>query len=238
MSESEHDVSEVIEAYRRRRNRTVPILLSGLAIVLVVVGIFLIVIWITGGQAPKIPFFNPSPTPTASPTNTPVTPTLTPTITLTPTPSDTPTPEWPKTHLVELGESLWSIAEKYKVTIELIVAYNKIEDPSNVPVGTELTIPDPASELPTATPLPADLKPGDKIKYFVKPGDTLETIAATFFTTAEKIAKENDIEDPNAIGIGTLLIISVGATPTPTRTPLPGTPSATPLVTPSVTSSS
>lgn len=231
MSESEQNVSDVIESYRRRRDRTVPLLLGGLAVVLVVVGIFLIVIWITGGQTPKIPFLDPSPTPTSTPTITPVTPTLTPTITLTPTPSETPTPEWPKTHLVELGESLWSIAEKYGVTIALLVAYNEIEDSGNVPVGTELTIPDPDSELPTATPLPPDLKPGDKIKYFVRPGDTLETIAAAFYTTADEIAKENDIEDPNAIGIGTVLTISVGATPTPTRTPLPGTPSVTPTAT-------
>ena len=238
MTESEKEVSEVIETYRRRRDKTIPMLLAGLAIVLVVVGIFLIVIWITGGQGPKIPFFNPSPTPTLTPTQTPVTPTLTPTITLTSTPSDTPTPEWPKTYIVELGDSLWSIAENFGTTIELIVAYNEIEDPGNVPVGTELTIPGPDFDLPTATPLPEDLKPGDKIQYFVKPNDTLETIAAAFYTTAEAIAKENKIEDPNNIGIGTLLIITVGATPTPTRTPLPGTPSVTPSMTPSPTSSS
>jgi LysM repeat protein len=228
MSETDHDASDVIESYRRRRERTVPMILGGLAVVLVVVGIFLIVIWLTGGDAPSMPTFLSSATPTASPTATPVPPTATATITLTPTPSNTPTPEWPKEHIVELGDSLWSIAEAYGVTIELIVAYNEIEDPNNVPIGTSLTIPAPESDLPTETPLPEDLSPGDKIEYFVRPGDNLAIIAERFGTTVEAIVDENDIEDQNNIGIGTLLVITVGATSTPTVTPLPGTPSATP----------
>jgi len=48
MPENDQDAAEVIESYRRRRERMVPILLVGLAVVLVVVGIFLIVIWVTG----------------------------------------------------------------------------------------------------------------------------------------------------------------------------------------------
>ncbi|NIM96254.1 MAG: LysM peptidoglycan-binding domain-containing protein [Anaerolineales bacterium] len=229
MPESEQNAADVIESYRRRRERTVPLLLGGLAIVLLVVGIFLIVIYFTGNGLPSTPSFLASATPTNEPaTETPAPPTLTPTITLTPEPSLTPTPEWPKTHIVELGESLWTIAEQYGVTIGLIVAYNEIEDPNNVPIGTQLTIPEPESELPTETPLPEDLQPGDKIEYFVKPGDTLASIALEFNTTAEAIAEENDIEDPDNIGIGTLLIITVGATPTPTQTELPGTGTPTP----------
>jgi LysM repeat protein len=203
-------------------------ILGGLAVVLVVVGVFLIVIWLTGGQAPSMPAFLASETPTSSPTDTPLPPTATATITLTPTPSNTPTPEWPKEYVIELGDSLWSVAEEFGVTIELIVAYNEIEDPNNVPIGTKLTIPEPESDLPTETPLPEDLKPGDKIEYFVKPGDSLEIIAQRFGTTADAIAEENDIEDQNNIGIGTLLIITVGATSTPTNTVLPETPTETP----------
>jgi LysM repeat protein len=228
MSELEQNAADVIESYRRRRERTVPMILGGLAVVLVVVGVFLIVIWLTGGQTPTVLSFMASATPTESPTETPLPHTATATITLTPPPSETPTPEWPKTYMVELGDSLWSIAEEFGVTIELIIAYNNIEDPNNVPIGTQLTIPEPDSDLPTETPLPEDLQPGDKIEYIVKPGDNLEIIAAKFYTTADAIAKENEIEDQNTIGIGTKLTITIGATPTPTNTPLPGTPSVTP----------
>jgi LysM repeat protein len=62
----------------------------------------------------------------------------------------------------------------------------------------------------------------------VKPGDNLAVIAERFGTTVEAIVEENDIENQNNIGIGTVLVITVGATSTPTSTPLPGTPSATP----------
>ena len=125
------------------------------------------------------------------------------------------------------GGGVSEIAEEFGITIDLIIAYNDIEDPNNVPIGTNLTIPEPDSELPTETPLPEGLQPGDKIEYVVKPGDVLALIAERFGTTVEAIVKENDIEDQNNIGAGTKLIITVGATATPSLTPPPGTPSAT-----------
>jgi LysM repeat protein len=228
MSEKDQDAAEVIQSYRRRRERMVPVLLIGLAVVLVVVGIFLIIIFLTGDEVPVLSGLLATETPTESPTETPKPPTATATITLTPTPSDTPTPEWPKTHIVELGDTLSSIQDEFGVSIELIIAYNEIPDPNNVPIGTELTIPSPDTELPTPTPLPEDLATGDKIEYVVKVGDNLETIAATFNTTADEIAEENEIEDQNNLWAGTVLIITVGPTPTPSPSPGPGTPSATP----------
>ena len=228
MSESDQNATDVIESYRRRRERTVPVILGGLAVVLVVVGVFLIVIWLTGGETPALPAFLASPTPTATPTETPLPPTATATITPTSTPSPTATEVWPKEYIIELGDSLWSVAEEFGVTIELLLAYNEIEDPNNVPIGTKLIVPEPNSDLPTETPLPEDLQPGNQIEYMVKPGDNLAVIAERFGTTVEAIVEENDIENQNNIGIGTVLVITVGATSTPTSTPLPGTPSATP----------
>ena len=228
MTDAEHDAAEVIKSYRRRRERMVPLILGGLAVVLSVVGIFLIIIWVSGDGGPDIANVFANDTSTPALTNTPQPPTVTSTITLTPLPSETPTPEWPKTYLVELGDTLWTVSEDFGVAIELIIAYNDIADPNNVPIGAELTIPEPDSELPTATPLPEDLRTGDEILYTIRAGDSLEIIAATFFTTVDAIAEENEIEDTNNIGIGTILTITLGPTPTPTLTPGPGTPSATP----------
>ena len=242
MSESDTKASDVIEAYRRRRERLVPFLLGGLAVVLLVVGIFLIVIWLTGSNAPTLPFFaTDAPTPTQ--TFTPLPPSATPTITLTPEPTFTATPSGPVTYLVEAGDTLSSIAEKFQVDVFLLIAFNNIADPDNVPVGRELIIPKADTELPTETPLPENLPRGFKIQYFVKPGDTLQTIAAKFNSTAEAIAKENKITDPNKIGVGDTLVVPVNiATPTPTSiftataavtatssaTPVPQTPTPRP----------
>ncbi|NIS80993.1 MAG: LysM peptidoglycan-binding domain-containing protein [Anaerolineales bacterium] len=229
MSESEPKAADVILAYRRRRERLAPLLLGGLAVVLLVVGIFMVVLWMTGENPPALPGFLASDTPMPTETATDLPPTDTPTITLTLPPSETPTPTGPQTYTVELGDSLWTIAEQFGLEdIRLLMAVNEITDPDAIFVGQELIIPGSEDVLPTVTPLPATLLPGQKIEYRVEPGDTLETIASKFNSTAEAIAEENEIDDPNTIGVGQVLIIPVNiATPTPTFTSEPGSPTAT-----------
>lgn len=229
MPESEPKAADIIQAYRRRRERLVPLLLGGLAIVLLVVGGFMVVLWLSGENPPSMPGFLASDTPTALPTATPLPPTPSPTITLTLEPSLTPTPEGPVTYVVELGDTLTAIAEKFGLEdIRILMTANNISDPNAIQVGQELIIPGQDVELPTATPLPATLLPGQKIEYVVQPNDTLESIAALFNSTADAIVKENDIEDPNNIGVGQVLFVPVNiATPTLTNTPAANTPTAT-----------
>jgi LysM repeat protein len=75
------------------------------------------------------------------------------------------------------------------------------------------------------------LIPGTKIEYVVRQGETLQSIASKFNSTAEAIAKENDITNQNDIQAGQKLIVPVNiATPTPTWTssPTPGPGTGTP----------
>ena len=229
MPESDENVADVIQAYKRRRERVIPLLLGGLAIVLLVVGVFMIVLWLTGESPPAMPGFLASDTPTPTQTNTPHPPTDTPTITNTSPPTDTPTPSGPITYIVQELDTLSSIAEEFGLDGNQVLMYvNDITDPDAIYVGQELTIPVEETELPTTTPLPATLLPGEKIVYVVQPGDNLESIAAKFNSTAEAIAEENEIEDPNAIGVGQELIVPVNiATPTPTSVQDTNTPTAT-----------
>lgn len=219
MPDKEQDASEVIESYRRRRERLMPMILGGLAVVLLVVGIVLIVLWL--GENPQLPFFN-TPTPTASNTWTPGPPTLTPTITETPGPTITPTQPEPISHIVQEGELLSMIADAYEVDLLLLMAYNDIEDANIIGAGDEILIPPPGYEMPTPTPLPATLIPGQEIIYVVLEGDLLANIAEQFLSTVEAIVEANDLDDPNSIFIGQRLIIPWGLiTPTPTSTPTP-----------------
>ncbi len=230
MSDSEHNAAEIIQAYRKRRQRMVPMLLGGLAVVLLVVGLFLVVLWVTGENPPQLPALLATKTPTATQTATPVPPTATPTVTITPPPTETPTPSGPRTYVIEEGDTLSSIAEQFEVDVLLLMSVNNIEDPNALFVGQEITIPSPDQELPTPTALPATLLPGQEVEYVVQPGDSLQTIAAQFNSTAEAIAERNEIEDPNAIYVGQKLIVPVGiATPTPTVTENPNTATPTPL---------
>jgi len=229
MSETEHRAADVIDAYRRRRGRMLPLLLGGLAVVLLVVGGFLVVIWLTGDQPISLPFFS-TDTPTPTLTFTPRPPTETPTITLTPLPSETPTPEGPRTYIVEAGDTVTSIAEQFGISADLLLAYNAaaIPDPNNIGVGSQIIIPPSDAPLPSTTALPTNLAPGARIEYVVVTGDTLQKIAAKFNSTAEAIAKASKVLVTDILFVGKVLIVPVNiATPTPTsRAPL-GTATAT-----------
>lgn len=223
MSDSDTSPEEVIKSYRKRRERMAPMLLGGLAVVLLVVGVFLVVMWLSGGSQLAMPGFLSSATPTftVTPTETPVPPSPTATATVPTTPTDTPTPEGPQTYIVQEGDTLTSIAEQFDLGDNgplLLMLYNNLADPT-IFVTQELQIPPPDAEFPTPTALPETLVPGQEIIYLVLPGDSLQSIAAEFDTTEEAIAERNEIDDPNSIEVGQQLIVPVLlVTPAPTAT--------------------
>jgi LysM repeat protein len=178
-----------------------------------------------------------TPTPTSTLTLTPVPATPTPEFTDTPlfteTPTDTPGPPQPTTYTIKEGDTLFSIAQQFNVDLASLMTFNNILDASLLSVGSVITIPVGTVELPTPTEIPTGLPRGTRIKYVVQAGDTLQTIAAQFNSTAEDIAKTNKITDPNSIQVGQVLDVRVNiATPTPTpiNTRVPDT------ITPTVTS--
>jgi LysM repeat protein len=60
---------------------------------------------------------------------------------------------------------------------------------------------------------------GARIRYVVQCGDTLQSIAAKFNSTAADIASRNKITDPNNIQPGQVLDVRINiATPTPAPT--------------------
>ena len=229
MSENEPQAAAVIDAYRRRRERMVPLLLGGFAVVLLVVGLFLVVLWLTGGPTFSLAGLFATDTPTPTSTFTPsVTPT--PTETPTPEPSLTPTPQGPTTYIVELNDTLGSIAERFGVEVLAIMVANSLTDPNQIQVGATLIIPAPGGVLPTETPIPTNLAPGTRIQYVVKPGDNLQTIASKFNSTAEAIAKLNDMTVTDVLFVGRTLLVPVNiATPTISPTPNLTPATATPL---------
>lgn len=70
-------------------------------------------------------------------------------------------------------------------------------DPTASPTATPGVTPVP----PAATPVPTP------VTYVVQEGDTLAEIAQRFGTTVEALQVANDIEDPNEIIIGDVLVI-------------------------------
>lgn len=226
-------MDKTISSYRRRQ-RMGPFIVWGLAVLLVVVGIIVLVIWLTGPNKPSFTAFateTPTPTLTITPTLT-NTPTETATVTPTPTETPTATPSAPFLYKVQEGESLATIAEKFSLGddgILLMIELNAAVKASNgvIYVGQEIFIPNPDMRLPTATPIPLDLPRGTKVNYTVLPGDSLALIAEKFNSTVEAIVEENGLENSNEIFVGDVLVIPVNlVTPVPTSTP--GTPTTTP----------
>jgi LysM repeat protein len=238
--------SSVISSYRRRRQRRTPNLITLIAGLLVLGGVILLIIWLTGPSKPLDAIFatdTPTPTITPSPTNT-STPSATPTITETPTITATATASAPFQYTVQENDSLFAIAQKFGLGengIKLILYLNPYSTPAaaNQPAGginpanpivipgQVIWVPNPGMPLPTATPIPPDLPAGTKIAYTVESGDSIALIAGKFNSTEDAIIKENSIEDPNSIFVGQQLIIPVNlVTPTATRPPT-STPAAT-----------
>jgi LysM repeat protein len=252
--------SDVISSYRKRRQARGPYIIYGLAALLILGGLISVIVWLTGPSKPLNAIFatdTPTPTITPSVTST-LTPTATSTETLTPTITFTPTPSAPFDYIVQEGEYLAIIIEKFNLddnALELIAILNGYSSEGadfsvnratfNVYPGQKLHLPYPGMPPPTATPIPADLPRGTKVDYYVQAGDTIALIAAKFNSTPEEIVKLNELEDVNTIFIGQKLVIPVNmvtatATRPSTSTPVtPGTPFPTFTsvftVTPSIT---
>ncbi|WP_214742561.1 LysM peptidoglycan-binding domain-containing protein [Exiguobacterium sp. s48] len=114
-----------------------------------------------------------------------------------------------KTYTVKSGDTLYSIARTYGVTVSALAATNNITNYSLIYVGQVLIIPGTTVAPPPTT----------TVKYTVKSGDTLYKIATMYNTTVAKIATANNITNVNLISVGQVLIIpGTTVTPPPTTT--------------------
>ena len=231
----------VIDSYRKKRQKSLPFLVGGLAIVLIAVGIVVLIIWLTGPNSPGLSF-RASPTPTSTNTATSTatttataTATITPTITETPTASPSPTAAGPFVYIIQENDTLDSIATQFNTSVPVLMALNNMTD-FVIRVGDELLIPPPNLTLDTPTPLPTGFR--GVIEYMVQPGDTLEIIATRFLSTVDAILEENadTLTNVNEIFVGQMIKVPVNiATPLPTRTPGLSSTLTPPAATPTLT---
>jgi LysM repeat protein len=92
----------------------------------------------TSAASPPMPTPSPGVTATPTPTPTPA-PTPAPTPTPTPTPAATPAPV--QTYVVQQGDTLAEIAQRFGTTVAAIQGANGIEDPNEIIIGQVLVIP-------------------------------------------------------------------------------------------------
>lgn len=114
-----------------------------------------------------------------------------------------------RTHTVKSGETLYSIAWRYGVTVQQVVAANRLANANLIRVGQVLAIPGTGGTTP---PPPAITR------HTVRAGETLYAIALRYGVTVQQIVAANNITNPGLIRVGQVLTI-----PTRSQTP-PTTP--------------
>ena len=141
-----------------------------------------------------------------------------------------PTPTPPASHIVSEGDSLWTIAAWYKLSLADLLWLNSMEEGSLLSPGDEVRIRllDGEEPPPTATP---------KVYHTINSGETAWGIAQTYGLTVEDLLSYNNLTSNSILSIGDTLLI-VPPTPTLTVTPeLSPTPSPTPTLIPTNTPS-
>jgi LysM repeat protein len=133
---------------------------------------------------------SPTPVPTAVPT-------------VGPTPTTGPVPPGGFTYCVQWGDTLFSIARRFGVTVDAIVKANGLANPNQIRAGQVLIIPGlPPPEHPPTM-------------YVVQPGDNLYRISLKFGVPLESIVAVNKIVNPWYIRVGQVLLIPGDVTPVP-----------------------
>lgn len=133
----------------------------------------------------------------------------------------------PKTHIVQSGENLTMIAQKYGITLAQLMRSNGLTNPDRIFRGQELKVwvPDESEEIPGGELPPAEqititverpvqqAVPQTEIKHVVGYGETLLALAQRYKVSWQDIAQANNIANINHLYAGQVLTIP--STPTP-----------------------
>ena len=126
------------------------------------------------------------------------------------------------THIVQRGQTLYSISQRYGVSVADILAANPtIGGGGIIHAGNRLVIPLPGQP---AQPPPPATQPDQgtrDVQHTVAPGEYLGLIAERYDVLVADILRRNSISDPNLVYPGTVLIIP-GATVEPPPATAPG----------------
>lgn len=110
--------------------------------------------------------------------------------------------EWKEREVVEYivgpGDNLWSIAEKFSISLETILWANNLNKNSLIQIGQKLVI------LPVSG-----------VIHHVQKGDTVGQIAQTYKAKMDDILAFNDLSGDGDIYAGDILIVPSGVMPPP-----------------------
>jgi len=95
-------------------------------------------------------------------------------------------------HTVRQGDSIYSIANRYDVPMQKIIADNRLENPERLVVGQTIVVL------------------SDTTNHIVEPGESLYSIARQYGVTVSGILRINpDITNPSRLEVGQVIVIPV-----------------------------
>ncbi|MCB9451221.1 MAG: LysM peptidoglycan-binding domain-containing protein [Anaerolineaceae bacterium] len=169
--------------------------------------------------------------------------------TLTPIASDTPCPycDWTGTHVVQVGETFFQIAQRYGITLQQLAEANHLDNPNLIVAGATLRVPfdiTPTAEATkepdeTLTPMANDTPcpycdwTGTHV---VQRGETMYQLSLRYGIPIQELLDANQLNDSSLIRVGITLRVPFDITPTAEATEEPGE-SPTPSITPEEISS-
>jgi LysM repeat protein len=137
-------------------------------------------------------------------------------------------------HVVQPGQSFWSIAIAYKITIKDLEEWNNLSRNSKLQIGERLFIPTSNTEG-YVTPTPVGMvqistpDADGKVIHTVQAYQTLSTISKAYGVNIDRVLSLNGIQVDWPLQIGQKLLIDPGhVTPSPTPRPLTAIEKLTP----------
>ena len=132
-----------------------------------------------------------------------------------------PTPTPPLTHVVQEGESAWTIAGQHDIGLDFLYLLNDMQEGSVLQPGDEIAIRLAEGQSPPPTPTP-------RTHHEVRAGESAWVIAALHGLSVEELMVLNDLNVETILRPGDqLLIRQPAATPLPTEIPATPTPATT-----------
>jgi LysM repeat protein len=118
----------------------------------------------------------------------------------------------PVTHIIQAGDSLFTVAQRYNVSLDDLAATNTLDVNALLSPGATLIIPveDTASTAGGLEESPLD---GEERVHIVQAGENLYRIGLVYGFTIDELVTYNSLEDPDYIDVGQEIRIPPGGTP-------------------------
>ncbi|MFA5523237.1 MAG: LysM peptidoglycan-binding domain-containing protein [Tissierellales bacterium] len=134
-------------------------------------------------------------------------------------PRVTVTPTCPNgtVYTIKAGDTFYTIASEFNITVRQLQQANPLVNPFNLVVGQRICVPVPPS-IPEPPVIPPCI---DGTYYSIRPGDTFYSLANRFNVTIRQLQDANPTVDPNSLVVGRIICIPAKVVP-PGTPPCPG----------------